>query len=176
MKVMNISKKDFQVAWIVSLFFYSALTIAQPRQKITDFSGEWGGHFTFCFYDKKTKEKDIMHSQERYILKQKGNIVTGMLFDDRGLRGKLRGSVYKNKLISKECFLNRVKGTSDNETTCPNYTFEGYFIKKGKRLVKYEEGGKTGYNIRGSMPYYIKLKKGQKIPIKKLGKCMLSEY
>ena len=117
-----------------------------------------------------------MHSQERYILKQKGNIVTGMLFDDRGLRGKLRGSVYKNKLISKECFLNRVKGTSDNETTCPNYTFEGYFIKKGRRLVKYEEGGKTGYNIRGGMPYYVKLKRGKKIPIKRLGKCMLSEY
>ena len=54
---MTISKKDFQAAYILSLFFYSALAVAQPRQKITDFSGEWGGHFTFCFYDKKTKEK-----------------------------------------------------------------------------------------------------------------------
>ena len=79
-------------------------------------------------------------------------------------------------LITKECFLNRVKGTPDNETTCPNYTFEGYFIKKGKRLIKYEEGGKTGYDISGVMPYYIKLKKGKKIPMKRLGKCKVSVY
>ena len=173
---MAISEKNFQAAWIISLCFYSALAMAQPRQKIPDFSGEWGGHFTFCHYDKNTKVKHIMHSQEKYILKQKGNIVTGILFDDRGLRGKLQGSVQKNMLITKECFLNRVKGTPDNETTCPNYTFEGYFIKKGKRLIKYEEGGKTGYDISGVMPYYIKLKKGKKIPIKRLGKCKVSVY
>ena len=174
---MAISDKDFQAVWIVSLFFYSALAVAQPRQKITDFSGEWGGHFTYCYYDKK-KTKHIVHSQERYILQQKGNRVTGLWFDDRGLRGKLSGSVYKNNLISKECFLNRVPGTPDDEMTCPSYMFESYFIKKGKKLVKYEEGGKTGYNISGVMPYYIKLKKGQKTHINKLdkGKCTLSKY
>ena len=65
---MAISKKDFQAAWIISLCFYSALAIAQPRQKITDFSGKWGGHFTFCYYDKKNKTKNIIHSKKIYIL------------------------------------------------------------------------------------------------------------
>ena len=147
------------------------MAVAQPRQKITDFSGEWGGHFTFCFYDKKTKEKDIIHSQERYILKQKGSKVTGLWFDDKGLRGKLQGNVQKNKLISKECFENRYGGTEDEEVTCPNYNFEGYFIKKGNRLIKYEDGGKTGYDISGIMPYYVGLRKGEKPPVKRLGKC-----
>ncbi len=173
---MTISKKDFQAAWIISLCFYSVLAVAQPRQKITDFSGEWGGHFTYCFYDKKTKAKHIMYSQERYILKQRGNIVTGLWFDKLGLAGKLQGSIQKNKLITKECFLNRAQLRPDNETTCPSYTFEGYFIKKGNRLVKYEEGGKTGYNIPGVMPYYVKLKKGEKAPVRRLGKCTMSMY
>ena len=52
---MAISEKNFQAAWIISLCFYSALAVAQPRQKITDFSGKWGGHFTFCYYNKKNK-------------------------------------------------------------------------------------------------------------------------
>ena len=168
---MTISKKDFQAAYILSLFFYSALAVAQPRQKITDFSGEWGGHFTLCYYDKKTKVKNIIHSQERYILKQKGNIVTGVWFDKLGLAGKLQGSVQKNKLMIKECFLNRVQWEPDNETTCPSYTVEGYFIRRSNRIVKYEYGGKTGYDIAGDMPYHAKLKKGQRIPIKRLGKC-----
>ena len=168
---MAISDKDFQAVWIVSLFFYSALAVAQPRQKITDFSGEWGGHFTFCHYDKKTKARHIIHSQERYVLQQKGNRVTGLRFDGRGLLGRLQGSIQKNKLISKECFENRDGDAGNEEATCPNYDFEGYFIKKGSRLIKYEDGGKTGYDIAGDMPYYIKLKKGQRIPIKRLGKC-----
>ena len=167
---MAISEKDFQAVWIISLCFYSVLAVAQPRPKITDFSGEWGGHFTYCYYDKK-KVKRIVHSQERYILRQKGNRVSGLWFDDKGLRGKLQGNVQKNKLISKECFENRYGGTEDEEVTCPNYNFEGYFIKKGNRLIKYEDGGKTGYDISGIMPYYVELRKGEKPPVKRLGKC-----
>lgn len=168
---MNILKKDFQAAWIVSLFFYSALTIAQPRQKITDFSGKWGGHFTFCYYNKKNKAKDIMHNKKIYILEQKGNVVTGVWFDKFGFGGKLQGNVQKNKLITKECFENRFGGTEDEEVTCPNYNFEGYFVKRENKIIKYEYGGKAGYEKTWDIPFYIKLKKGQKIPIKRLGKC-----
>ena len=169
---MAISEKIFQAAWIISLCFYSALAVAQPRQKVTDFSGEWGGHFTYCFYDKKTKARHIMHNKKRYILEQKGSVVTGVWFDKFGFGGRLQGNVQKNKLITKECFKNRSGGTEDEEVTCPNYNFEGYFIKKGNKIVKYEEGGRAGYEKTRDIPFYIKLNKGQKISIIRLGKCI----
>ncbi len=143
-----------------SLLFTSGLSYAKSKQ-VPDFSGEWGGRYEGCKF----------RSTIWFKFKQNSRKVTGKWYaaSIKSWSGKLKGKIIGNKLFVYYCY-----GPEDNEgqPACPKYQHQAgdYFIKKGKRLIKYAYFGNR-YEIDSTSEYIYKIPLGGELPVVKDNKC-----